>query len=99
LDGFPDGIYEVLGKDEQDLPFLKDRTTSMLYVGNGATGIGHPELGGYRIKQVRRWHVKSHFGLPTWEQNGPHVWVIIGSLGVDPTYADFGTLPVTGTDE
>ena len=95
---FPDGIYEVLGKDKQDLPFLKDRSTSMLYIWNNVYGLAHPELGGYKIKLKKKVHVDSHFGFKNWENNGPHVWVIIDDISVDPTYADFGTLPIIGTD-
>ena len=98
IEQFPDGIYEVLGKDTQQLPFLKDRTTSMLYIWNNVAGIGHPELGGYKIRLVKEGYVKSHFGIRNWSNNGPHVWVVIDDVSIDPTYADFGTLPVIGYD-
>ena len=95
---FPDGIYEVIGKDTQDLPFLKNRTVSMLYEWNNTLGIGHPELGGYKIKLIERVHVNSHHGIKDWNNNGPHVWVKLDSVSVDPTYAEFGSLPVIGHD-
>ena len=95
----PDGIYEIVGKDPQELPFLKNRTTSMLYIWNNVIGVGHPKLGGFNIELVKKTHVTSHFGLPNWERNGPHVWVIIGETSVDPTYADFGELPIIGEDK
>jgi hypothetical protein len=98
LNDFPDGIYEVTGKDEQELPFLKYRTTSMLYVFNNVKGLGHPLLGGYKIRLIERRHIKSHFDIPDWENNGPHVWVLVGNTGVDPTFADIG-LPITGKDK
>lgn len=98
LKDFPDGFYEVIGKDTQALPFLKTRTTSMLYRWNNVLGIGHPRLGGYKIKLVEKVHIKTHFGIKNWESNGPHVWVKIGPLSVDPTYADLGGLPTIGTD-
>lgn len=98
LEPFPDGFYEVVGKDPQDLPFLKERTTSMLYIWNNVYGIGHPELGGYVIRLVKEVHVTRHLGLENWEQNGPHVWAVVGGYSVDPTFADFGTLPVIGKD-
>lgn len=96
---FPDGLYEVVGKDTQPLPFLKNRKTSMLYLWNNILGVGHPETGGYKIKLRKAVHVTSHFGLPRWETNGPHVWVAIGETSVDPTYADLGALPVVGEDQ
>jgi len=95
---FPDGIYEVIGKDQQNLPFLKGRTTSMLYVWNNVLGIGHPKLGSYKIRLIKKAYVKSHFGLKNWNKNGPHVWVLIDNIGIDPTYADFGTFPIVGRD-
>ena len=95
---FPDGIYEVIGKDAQELPFLKNRSTSMLYVWNNVLGIGHPELGGYKIKLIKRVYVKSHHGIRNWNKNGPHVWVKIDNVSIDPTYADLGTLPIIGYD-
>jgi len=95
---FPDGIYEVIGKDTQELPFLKNRTISMLYEWNNTLGIGHPELGGYKIKLIERVHVNSHHGFKDWNNNGPHVWVKLDSVSVDPTYAEFGSLPVIGHD-
>lgn len=98
IEQFPDGIYEVIEKDMQELPFLNNRTTSMLYVWNNVLGIGHPELGAYKIKLKKEVHVKSHFGIKGWNNNGPHVWVIIDDIGIDPTYADFGTLPIIGYD-
>ena len=98
IEQFPDGIYEVVGKDTQDLPFMKDRTTSMLYVWNNVSGIGHPESGGYEIRLIKEVYVKTHFGLGGWSTNGPHIWVVIGDVAVDPTYADFGTRPIVGYD-
>ncbi|KAF1081783.1 MAG: hypothetical protein GQF41_1423 [Candidatus Rifleibacterium amylolyticum] len=98
IEQFPDGIYEVVGKDTQELPFLKNRTTSMLYAWNNAIGIAHPELGGYKIKLVENVHVNSHHGIKDWNSNGPHVWVKLDSVSVDPTYAEFGSLPVIGQD-
>lgn len=95
---FPDGIYEVIGADTQELPFLKNRTTSMFYEWNNVLGIGHPELGGYKIKLIEKVHVNSHHGIKDWNSNGPHVWVKLDSVSVDPTYAEFGSLPVIGHD-
>ena len=66
----------------------------MLYVWDGIQGIGHPELGGYTITLVKRLHIKPHFGIPNWENNGPHVWVIVGDISVDPNYADYMPLIV-----
>lgn len=98
LSDFPDGIYEVIGKDKQPLPFLINRKTSMLYVWNNVLGIGHPQLGGYKIKLVKKVYVKSHFGLKNWSSNGPHVWAVIDKTAVDPTYLDLGITPVIGKD-
>jgi Synergist-CTERM protein sorting domain-containing protein len=70
----------------------------MLYIWDEISGIGHPQLGGYKIRLVKQLHVKSHFGLPNWENNGSHVWVMVGDISVDPTYADTGTL-IIGRDE
>lgn len=99
IDQVPDGIYRVIGKDQQKLPFLKGRTTSMIYIWNNILGIGHPDFGGYIIELKNKAHVASHFGLKNWQNNGPHVWVIIGDTSVDPTYADFGNLPIIGKDQ
>jgi hypothetical protein len=98
LKQFPDGIYEVMGKDNRSLPFLENRTTSMLYLWFYIRGIGHPHLGGYKIRLLKRLHITSHFNLPDWGKNGPHVWVWVGDTSVDPTYADVGTLPIIGKD-
>ncbi len=84
---FPDGLYKVIGKDRQNLPFLKNRQTSMLYIWNGVKGIGHPQLGGYEVKLIEKLHVTRHFGAFV---NAPHVWVRIGNLSIDPTYTDTG---------
>ena len=70
----------------------------MLYLWVYVRGLGHPQLGGYKIKLLKRLHVTSHFDLPDWENNGPHVWVWVGNTSVDPTYADSGVLPITGKD-
>ncbi len=99
LEEFPDGIYEVVEKDTQELPFLQNRKTSMLYKWNNKLGIGHPVLGGYTIRLIQKANAVSHFNLENWDKNGPHVWVKIGNLSIDPTYADFGTLPIIGTDK
>jgi hypothetical protein len=98
LKEFPDGIYKATGKDNRDLPFLENRTTSMLYLWGNVRGIGHPQLGGHKIRLVKRLHVTSHFDLPDWKNNGPHVWVWVGNMSVDPTYADSGVLPFVGRD-
>lgn len=98
LKNFPDGIYEVIGKDSQELPFLNNRKTSMLYKWNNVLGVGHPQIGGYKIRLVQKVHIKSHFGLPNWENNGPHVWVVINDTSIDPTYVDLGVTPVIGRD-
>jgi hypothetical protein len=99
LNGFPDGLYEVIGKDERNLSFLEDRTTSLLYIWDGIKGLGHPQLGGYKIRLIKELYIKSHFDIPNWENNGPHVWVLIGDTSVDPTYADIGTLQIIGSDK
>jgi hypothetical protein len=99
LNEFPDGIYEVIGKDNRNLPFLENRTTSMLYLWFYIRGIGHPQLGGYKIRLLKKLHIISHFDLPNWENNGPHVWAWVGDISVDPTYADFGVLPIIGKDK
>ena len=99
LKEFPDGIYKVIGKDNRKLPFLENRTTSMLYLWFYTRGIGHPQLGGYKIRLLKRLHINSHFDLPDWENNGPHVWVWVGNMSIDPTYADSGTLPIIGIDK
>jgi hypothetical protein len=96
---FPDGIYKVIGKDNRNLPFLKNRKTSMLYMWFYIKGIGHPQLGGYKIRLLKRLHINSHFDFPNWENNGPHVWVWVGNMSVDPTYADIGELPIIGKDK
>jgi hypothetical protein len=44
LNGFPDGLYEVTGKDERNLPFLENRTTSLLYIWDGIKGWDIPNL-------------------------------------------------------
>ena len=88
----------MVGKDTRELPFLADRSTSMLYIWYGVPGLGHPELGGFRLRLVREAHVTSHFGLENWESNGPHVWAKIGDVAVDPTFADTGVLPILGED-
>jgi hypothetical protein len=99
LKEFPDGIYKVTGKDNRKLPFLKNRKTSMLYMWFYIKGIGHPQLGGYKIRLLKRLHINSHFDLPDWENNGPHVWVWVGNMSIDPTYADTGKLPIIGKDK
>jgi hypothetical protein len=98
LNQFPDGIYEVTGKDNRNLPFLKKRTTSMLYLWIYVRGIGHPQLGGYKIRLLKRLHITSHLERLDWENNGPHVWVWVGNMSVDPTYADSGVFPIIGKD-
>jgi hypothetical protein len=87
----PDGIYEVVRKDNRSLPFTKNwKESGIYYTDDGGTiGLYHPILDNYIIRLVKRVHVKSHFNLPNWEDNGPHVWVMIGDIVVDPTYADF----------
>jgi hypothetical protein len=99
LDDFPDGLYEVTGKDERDLPFLESRTISLLYIWDGIKGLGHPQLGGYKIRLIKELYIKSHFDIPNWENNGPHVWVLVGDTSIDPTYADIGTLPIIEKDK
>jgi len=96
---FPDGLYKVIEKDNRNLLFLNNRTTSMLYVWFYIKGIGHPQLGGYKISLVKRLHIISHFDFPDWGKNGPHVWVWVGNTSIDPTYADIGTLPIIGKDK
>jgi hypothetical protein len=98
LNEFPDGIYEVTGNDNRNLPFLKNRTISMLYIWTFIRGIGHPQLGGYKIRLLKKLHIASHFSLPDWENNGPHIWVWVGNMSIDPTYADTETLPIIGID-
>jgi hypothetical protein len=98
LEPFPDGLYEVIGKDNRNLPI--DWTVSGLYIWDGIGGIYHPELGNYTIRLVKELYIKSHFGIRNWGKNGPHVWVMVGNISVDPTYADvFPNLPVIGRDE
>jgi hypothetical protein len=98
IEFFPDGLYEVVGKDNRELPI--DWTVSGLYIWDGIRGLYHPELDNYEIRLVRELYIKSHFGIRNWERNGPHVWVMVGDISVDPTYADvFADLPVIGRDE
>jgi len=87
---FPDGIYEVVRKDNRNLPFTKNwKLSGLYYTDDGTLGFYHPILDNYIVRLVKKVHVKSHFGIPNWERNGPHVWVMIGDIIVDPTYADY----------
>ena len=95
---FPDGFYKVVGKDHRDIPFTKNWNLSGLYYIDRTKGFFHPILDNYLVRLVKSVHVKSHFGLPNWERNGPHIWVMIGDVIVDPTYADIWGSPIIGKD-
>ena len=96
----PDGIYRVIGKDNRDLPFTKNwKVSAIYYTDDGGTiGLYHPILGKYLIRLVKRVHVINHFNARNWEKNGPHVWVMIGDVIVDPTYADTWGSSAIGKD-
>jgi hypothetical protein len=95
---FPNGVYRIIGKDTRDLPI--DWTVSGLYYFLDKTqGIYHPELDNYLLELVEELIVTKHFGIP-FENNGPHVWVMVGNISIDPTYADiFGEDFIVGRDE
>ena len=103
LTRFPDGLYDVIGIDDRimSLDFKKNgRQVSGFYSWNGIIGYHHPEVGNYLIRLVRELHIKSHFNISNWEKNGPHVWVMVGDISVDPTYTDIWTnRPTIGKDE
>ena len=90
MNSFPDGIYRVIGKDYRSYSFLNGKKVSGLYnTDDGIIGIFHPILGNYQISLVKRFHVKYHFGK-NMERIGRHVWVKVGDISIDPTYADSG---------
>jgi hypothetical protein len=37
--------------------------------------------------------------IKNWKNNGPHVWVKIGVISVDPTYTDIGGASTMGIDK
>ena len=93
---FPDGIYKVIRKDNRNLPFLNDLKTSNIYYTDDGDilGLYHPILDNYIIRLQKRLIVKLHFGNPVVK----HVWVKIGDVIVDPTYADTMGSPIIGKD-
>jgi hypothetical protein len=91
---FPDGIYKVGKKDNRNLPFLKNMEKSNIYYTDDGNFLGfyHPILDNYQVRLVKREKVTSHFGNPVVK----HVWVKIGNVIVDPTFADTMGSPIIG---
>jgi len=92
---FPDGIYRVIRKiNEDDMSssfrkWIRKETTSKLFYWTvnftKILGIWHPIIGIYEVRLSGKLNITHHFGI---ELKNNHVWAVVGNLHIDPQWGD-----------